>query len=165
MHIRIDARALLIGVGLMAACSQPPAPAPAPETDTAPIGELRTSFQTAFNAGDAGAVAALYADDAVLQPDHHAAVAGKAAITQYYQEMFGQATMNLAITPGETERMGDIGHEHGTFTITVTPKSGGNAMTDQGNYLVIAKRGTDGSWKLHHDIDNTDHPPAPTPAK
>jgi ketosteroid isomerase-like protein len=38
-------------------------------------------------------------------------------------------------------------------------------MTDQGNYLVIAKRGTDGSWKLHHDIDNTDHPPAPTPAK
>ena len=53
----------------------------------------------------------------------------------------------------------------GPMTITVTPKSGGNAITDQGNYLVIAKRGADGSWKLHHDIDNSDHPPAPAPAK
>lgn len=163
MQMRIDPRALLLGVTLTAACSQ--APAPAPETDIAPINELRNQFLTAYNAGDAAAVGALYADDAVYQPDHHAAVSGKAAITQYYQEAFGQAALNVTIVPGETERRGDMAHEHGTFTVTVTPKSGGNAMTDRGNYLVIFRRGADGSWKVVHDIDNSDHPPAPAPAK
>jgi uncharacterized protein (TIGR02246 family) len=166
MMIRIDTRALLLGVAVIAtACSQAPAPPAAPETDAAPIDAVRNQFQTAYNAGDAAAVAALYADDAVMQPDHHAAVVGKAAITQYYQDAFSQAAMNISITPGQTERMGNMAHEHGTFTVTVTPKAGGNAMTDQGNYLVILEQGADGVWKLAHDIDNSDHPPAPAPAK
>jgi len=165
MHMRIEFSALLLGVAMMAACTQAPPPAPPPETDVAPINELRSQLQAAFNSGDAQAVAAFYADDAVLQPDHHTAVSGKAAIAQYYQEMFGQATPNLTISPGDTERMGDMAHEHGTFTVTVTPKDGGKPMTDQGNYLVILKQGSDGAWKLEHDIDNSDHPPAPMPAK
>ena len=53
MLTRFDPRALLLGVALTAACSQ----APAPETDIAPINELRNQFQTAYNAGDAAAVA------------------------------------------------------------------------------------------------------------
>lgn len=165
MRMRIDPRVSFLGVVLMAACTQAPAAPPAPETDIAPINDLRSQFQAAFNAGDAGALSALYADDAVMQPDHHAAVVGRAAIAQYYQDLFGQMTFNLAITPGETERMGGMAHEHGTYTMTATPKSGGNAMSDQGNYLVIFEQGADGSWKAVHDIDNSDHPPAPTPAK
>jgi len=131
--------------------------------DTAPIDEVRNKYMTAFNAGDSAAVAALFAEDAISMPDHHTAVEGRAAIESYLRETFAQYTPKISITPGETEVMGDVAHEHGTFTTTMTPKSGGNAMTDTGKYLVILKRGSDGQWLVHHDIDNTNAPP-PAPA-
>ena len=128
--------------------------------DTAPIDEIRNKYIAAFNAGDAAGVAAVFAEDAVSMPDHHGALEGKAAIETYMRETFAQFTPNITITPGQTEVMGDVAHEHGTFTTTMTPKAGGNAMTDSGKYLVILKRGSDGRWLVHHDIDNTNAPPA-----
>ncbi len=32
---------------------------------------------------------------------------------------------------------------------------GGASMTDSGKYLTLAKRGADGSWKIHAHIWNT----------
>ena len=136
---------------------------PATPGDTTPVAEVRNKYVAAFNAGDAAGVAALFAEDAVSLPAHHAALEGRAAIESYMRDTFAQYTTNITVTPGETEVVGDIGHEHGAFTITMTPKTGGNAMTDTGKYLVVLKRGSDGRWLLHHDIDNTTAPP-PTPA-
>jgi ketosteroid isomerase-like protein len=46
--------------------------------------------------------------------------------------------------------------------VTVTPKAGGNAMTENGKYLVILKRQGDGPWLIHHEIGNSSEPmPAP----
>jgi len=150
---------LLCAVSLLTACgTTPPAQTAVAPADPAPINDLRARFAAAYNAGDAAAVAELYTDDAVVMPDHHAAVVGKAAIQQYLQGLFAQYTANLTITPGDTEITGDLAHEHGTFAMTVTPKAGGNAMTDNGNYLVILRRQADGSWKIHHDIDNSSNP-------
>ena len=130
------------------------------QTDLTPINNLRTAFQAAYNAGDAAALAALYTDDAISLPDHHAAVQGKAAIQRYYEdEIFKQYMATIAIMPGDTEITGDLAHEHGTYSITVTPRAGGNQMTDDGKYVVIFKRGADGIWKIHHDIDNSNRMP------
>ena len=137
---------------------------PNASTDPAPINEVRTKFQAAYNAGDASAVAALYTDDAVSLPDHHPAVQGKAAIQSYLQETFAQYAATMAITPSDTEIVGNFAHEHGTYTIKVTPKSGGETVADDGKYVVILKRGADGAWKIHHDIDNSNRmPAAPAP--
>jgi len=54
--------------------------------------------------------------------------------------------------------MGDMAHEHGTYTATATPKAGGEPTTDNGKYLVIFERGADGTWRLVHDIDNSSEP-------
>jgi uncharacterized protein (TIGR02246 family) len=149
---------LLCAVMFVTACgTTPPAETMAP-ADPAPINDLRARFAAAYSAGDAAGVAELYTDDAVSMPDHHTAIVGKAAIQQYLQGIFAQYTANLTITPGDTEITGDLAHEHGTFSTTVTPKAGGNAMTDNGNYLVVLKRQADGSWKIHHDIDNSSNP-------
>jgi len=160
MSLRLPAT--LSAIVLAAACGGSSNPAATPG-DTAPIDEARNQYIAAYNAGDAAAVAALYADDAISMPDHHAALTGKAEIESYLRDTFGKYNSNITITPGETEVMGDVAHEHGTFTVSMTPKDGGNAMTDTGKYLVILKRGSDGRWLLHHDIDNTDVPP-PAPA-
>src|SRR5688572_4757278 len=158
---------LLCSVAFVTACGdttpeQTTAPATATPADPAPINNLRSQYLTAFNAGDAAAVAALYADDATSMPDHHPAIDGKAAIQDYLQGMFAQHTASITITPSDTEITGDIAHEHGTFSMTVTPKAGGSAMTENGKYLVVFKRQADGSWKIHHDVDNAAGPHATT---
>jgi uncharacterized protein (TIGR02246 family) len=154
----------IVGAVLAVACGgatqEQAASAPA---DPAPINELRAKYQAAYNAGDAAAVAALFTDDAISLPDHHAAVQGKAAIQQYLQEIFTQYAATMTIAPVDTEISGNLAHEHGTFTITVTPKAGGDTVTDDGKYVVILKRGVDGVWKIHHDIDNSNRmPPMPS---
>lgn len=92
-------------------------------------------------------------------PDHHTALEGRAAIESYMRDVFSQYTTSISLMPDDTEVMGDIAHEHGAFTATMTPKAGGDAMTETGKYLVILKRGSDGTWLLHHGIDNTNVPP------
>jgi uncharacterized protein (TIGR02246 family) len=147
---------------LVAACTS--STPQATTTDTAPIADVRNRYVAAYNAGDAAGVAALFAEDAISLPDHAPAINGRAASENSLKEMFAKNTANITITPGETEIVGDIAHEHGSYSITVTPKAGGNAMTDTGKYLVILKRGSDGKWLVHHDIDNTNAPPTPPAA-
>jgi uncharacterized protein (TIGR02246 family) len=157
-----------VAVVACAACASPQPPQEtAASTDPTPINDIRSRFQAAYNAGDAAAVAALFADDAVSMPDHEPALEGKAAIEKRMQEVFAQYSPSISITPGETEVHGDVAHEHGTYTIELTPKAGGTAMKDNGKYLVILKREADGTWKIHHDIDNSSNPPpgAPAPEK
>ena len=153
--------AIVIGAGLLAvACGGGAQPAATAQADVTPINELRAAFQTAYNAGDAAAVAALYTDDAISLPDHHQPVEGKAAIQRYFEdEIFKMYTVTIQIMPVDTEITGDLAHEHGTYTIAVTPKVGGEKMTDDGKYVVILKRGADGVWKIHHDIDNSNRMP------
>jgi uncharacterized protein (TIGR02246 family) len=166
MHQKMTVWAFVGAAVLAAACGggvQEQTAAATP--DPRPINELRAKFQEAYNAGDAAAVAALYTDDAVSLPDHHPAAQGKPAIQQYLQETFAQYAATMAITPADTEISGNLAHEHGTYTIKVTPKAGGETVTDDGKYVVILKRGADGAWKIHHDIDNSNRMPAmPTQA-
>jgi len=155
MPIRLNRFVLLLcSVVLASACGGTPQQTATPSTDPAPVNDLRSRYQAAYNAGDAAAVTALYTDDATSMPDHHAPVDGKAAIQEHLQQIFAQYTPSLTITPADTEISGEIAHEHGTYSMTLTPKGGGNAITENGKYLVVLKRQADGSWKIHHDIDN-----------
>ena len=160
--MRFSRYAILTAIVSATACGGSP---PGTPGDPAPVAEVRNKYVAAFNAGDAAGVAALFAEDAVSLPDHHAAVEGRAAIESYMRDTFGQYTANISVTPGETEVAGDIGHEHGSFTVTMTPKTGGQAMTQNGKYLVVLKRGSDGRWLIHHDVDNTNEPPPAPPSE
>lgn len=158
---------LVIGSALaaisFAACTSAPAPRDA-TADLNAINALRSSFETAFNRGDAAALAALYTADAVVMPTHHAAVSGSQAIGGYFGDFMGQMTAQMKITPIETKVVDDLAFDRGTYTMTLTPKAGGAAMIDTGKYLVLLRRQNDGSWKLTHDIDNSDVPMPPPPA-
>jgi uncharacterized protein (TIGR02246 family) len=158
---------VFVAAGLAAACGgTQQQQASSAAADPAPINQLRSKYQTAYNAGDAAGVAALFTDDAVSLPDHHAALQGKAAIQQYLQEIFSQFSVTMTITPADTEIVGTFAHEHGSFVIKVTPKTGGETVTDDGKYLVVFERGADGTWKIHHDMDNSNRPPGvPAPGE
>ncbi|HEX4997738.1 MAG TPA: SgcJ/EcaC family oxidoreductase [Terriglobia bacterium] len=144
-------------------CAPPPSNESPSNSDTTPIDKVRTDFSDAFNAGDAARVAGLYTADGVVMPAHQPAITGHDAIENYNKQMFDMYTAKISITPAETKVYGDRGMDRGTFTLELTPKAGGNPIMDEGKYLVLLQRQSDGSWKVTHDIDNTNLPREETP--
>ena len=146
------------------------APAPAPKTDVAAdmaaIKALGDQFTAAFNSGDAAAMAAAYADDAIMMDPNQAAVEGKQAIQAAYEarskESAGKVAFTATFTPLETQVAGDWAYDRGNYTVTITPKSG-KPMERSNKYMTIYKRQADGSWKVYRDISNSNEPP-PTAA-
>ncbi len=154
---------LLLCAAVLAACggtAQAPQTGAAAPADTSSINGLRSGYQTALNAGDAAALAALFTDNAVSLPDHHAAIEGRAAIQQDFQGQFAQMSMNIQIMPVDMEINGETAYERGTYSMTVTPKAAGSApMMENGKYIVILKKQPNGSWLIQNDINNTNVPP------
>jgi uncharacterized protein (TIGR02246 family) len=120
----------------------------------------------AYNTGNADAIVALYADDAVVLPPGAGLLRGHAAIKQFIvKDIAGAQAAGVAfvINSGdEVGTSGDLAWHSGTFK--VTDKSG--ATVDTGKYLEMSrKRG--GKWHIIRDMWNSDTPPpasAPAPA-
>src|SRR5262245_64926639 len=56
--------------------------------DEAALRRVADAYAAAVRAGDAGAVAAVFADDAVEMPPGRPAIRGREAIGAYYRELF-----------------------------------------------------------------------------
>jgi uncharacterized protein (TIGR02246 family) len=126
--------------------------------DTKAINALRDQVIAAFNSKDAAAMAATYADDAIMMSPSQAPVEGKQAIQAAYEVLFKGIVGKVAFTPLETQVAGDWAYDRGNYTVTVTPKSGKPTEAPY-KYLVIVKRQPDGSWKLHREMSNSNAPP------
>jgi ketosteroid isomerase-like protein len=63
--------------------------------------KVAEAFIKAFNAKDAKAVAAFYADDAVLMPPNVQLVKGRVAIQTYFEGLFKQGLTDLRLSPIE----------------------------------------------------------------
>ena len=134
------------------------AQAPMPGKTDPALTKLAKAWEAAFNAKDIAKVASMYTDDAVVMPPNHEAVRGRANIEAFFKEMEGAT---LTLTPFESAMSGSTAHEAGTYQMSITPKTG-PPTTDKGKYVVILKKGSDGQWRLSHDIFNSDMPlPAP----
>ena len=138
------------------------APPTAPKTDvaadTAAIKALFDQAVAAWHSNDMTALAATYADDAIMMDPNQAAIEGKQAIQAAYEARSKENAVKVALTPLETQVAGDWAYVRGTLTATVTPKSG-KPMEESGKYLFIVKRQPDGSWKVYRDISNSNNPP------
>jgi uncharacterized protein (TIGR02246 family) len=160
------------GVAALAACTQQ-AP-PAPEAPTAPVADtaadeaairaINPAWFAAYNSGDAAAVAALYAEDAVVSPPDTAALRGSAAIREFFvKEIAGSSAAGLDFRAGASPEFGvsgDLGWEWNTFTVT----DASGAAVDTGKYTTLYGR-VDGQWRIIRDIWNSDvRPAAPAPA-
>jgi uncharacterized protein (TIGR02246 family) len=128
----------------------------------AEVAKVSDAYVKASQAGDAKAIAALYAEDAIEMPPNQPLVKGRAAIEQYYTKQFGGTAkvQSFTLTRIESKTSGDVGYEVGTYQQTIT--DGQNPMNDTGKYTVVLKR-TGGAWKVAYAIYNSDTPPTATP--
>jgi len=133
------------------------------ETNVEAIKRVNVNLINAFNAGDASAAVALVTDDAVDLPPNRPAVMGKEAIRSFVQSDFDRFTMNFVDEIVEVEVAGDLAVIWSNYTVTLTPKAGGEPTGNNGKWLKVLKRQPDGSWKFSRNIWNRDNPPPEGP--
>ncbi len=154
------------------ACAQ--APATNDAGDLAAVNGLRDKFMQVFNAGDGPGVGNLYTADAMSMQNHQPTATGREAIVAAMTGLFSQYTVTFTLKSDETKTMGDFGYDLGRYTFAVTPKAAGAPAppTDEGRYLVLLHKDTDGQWRVSRDIGNSTLPmpmpmtmdmPMPTP--
>ena len=109
-------------------------------------------FVRAFNAGNTEAVTAFYADDAVLLLPNAPIARGTASIRGTVAAVAGQHP-TLEFGPDRIAQSGDMAYETGHYAMTM----GGNQ--EQGNYVAVWRRQSNGDWKLVADSVVSTQPP------
>jgi uncharacterized protein (TIGR02246 family) len=132
---------------------------PAAGADEAAVRAQTIDWGKAFNGGDAKAVAALYADDAVLLPPGSPPVKGQAAILAFFVKDIADAKKDgvvFVLNPKtDVGIAGDMAWESGTYTATIKGK-----VVEAGKFLSVSRK-VNGKWVYIRDTWNADTPPAP----
>jgi len=131
------------------------------EADIAAIEDVLNQYAVAVNTGDFELWLSLHADDVVKMPPDAPAIFGREALRANKQPAWDNFTLEMALYPEQAEVSGDLGFARGTYTLSITPKAGGetiSAMPD-GKYSTICKRQADGFWKIYIDCYNSNVPP------
>jgi ketosteroid isomerase-like protein len=150
------ASAAAVALGAFAACAFA-------ADDAARIKAGTESWVKSFNAGNAGAVVALYAEDAVLMPPGAQPARGPAAIKEALAREIAEAKkgkVTFAIgTNDEVNVSGDMAwHSGGYFVMDKAGKP-----VDSGKFLEVWER-KNGKWRIARDIWNSNGAPSASPA-
>jgi ketosteroid isomerase-like protein len=116
------------------------------------------SWMQSFNSGNAGAVAALYADNAALMPPNAPQARGVAAIKDAItKEIAGakKAGVTLAVVTDEVGVAGDMAWHAGTYVA----KDKAGKTVDSGKFLEAWEK-KNGMWRIVRDMWNSDAAPA-----
>ena len=127
--------------------------------DETAIREQTTNWAKAYNGGDAKAVAALYAEDALFMPPGASGVKGRAAILAYFTKDIAASKAGGAVfnvnPKTDVGVSGNTGWESGTYTVTVK-----GAVVESGKFLSVSQK-RNGKWLYIRDTYNADAAPAP----
>jgi len=154
----------LVGAVALAGCAPQPAAEP-PDTraaDEAAIHAAVKAWSAAAEAKDAETFASVYADDAVLMLEDAPDVSGVAAIREGIGGMMQDPNFALSFAADKVvvARAGDIAYETGTYTMTMSDPEG-NPAPENGSYVVVWEKQTDGAWKVVLDVPVSDPPEEP----
>ncbi|MEO8456548.1 MAG: DUF4440 domain-containing protein [Chloroflexota bacterium] len=124
------------------------------------VRELNEKMMKNARAKDANRlVEEFYAADARVLAPNMPAVSGKASIVAVFQGMLDAGLTDIVLSTTHVESSGDLAYEVGTYRLKLEP-AGADPIQDNGKYVVVLGRQSDGSWKCVADIFNTDLPAA-----
>lgn len=136
------------------------APAGLSAEDEKAVRAVDAEFARAASAGDGNAIGALYASDVTLLPPLESIVQGGEAAKKYWTGFTNAFSGPAELTTTAVEGRGDLAYSVGTYRMTLTPKQPGAKPlpTDEGKYLEVLKKQSDGSWKIVYDMWSSNAP-------
>jgi uncharacterized protein (TIGR02246 family) len=132
-------------------------------SDEAAIRGALDTEMNAANAADAAGWASIYAQDAIVLRPNAPAIQGREAIQQWLATF--PPISNASGQGIEVVGYGDLAYLRGTYTMTFSLPGIPAPLEEQGKFLQVYRKESDGSWKLTREIYNSDLPlPGPPPA-
>jgi uncharacterized protein (TIGR02246 family) len=131
------------------------------QTDVRKIDEVTQTAVKAALAKDFATWAALFLDDAVVNPPNEPAVKGRTAIRAWL-EKFPPIT-EFKLNNVKMEGREDLAYVLGTYTMTITPPGAPGPVKDSGKFVTVVRRQPDGRWLAAVDMFSSDLPAAPPP--
>ena len=172
MRIRALSLFAIAGVFALAACTAPPPPAP-PTTGTSDdevaLRGMGAKYAEAWSKGDVATLVTMVTDDYEAVAADGTVVKGKAAFEEMEKKQAAERAampMKLNVQTSYVHWAGSANGASigGTWTIEGLPPGAGPG---KGAWTGMAKKGTDGQWRLATGLvaDYVPPPPAPAPAK
>ena len=119
-------------------------PLPASVELPADLARVLRDYEKAWTAGDTAALAALFTSDGYALPNGQPPAAGGEAIRAAYQRSAGSP---LSLRALHYVQSGDMAYIIGGY-------GGAAGKPDFGKFVLVLRRGQDGSWRIAADMDN-----------
>ena len=132
------------------------------EADILAIKQILEKWEATINAGDFEGWISLWANDGVQMGNGGPSRSGVKQITADMKPSLEQFIYSLKIFSVEEARVfGDIGLTRCRFSLTLTPKTGGDKIIAEpdGKALTIYQRQSDDEWKVIYDCFNSNVSP------
>lgn len=127
------------------------------ESGMNPAGE---AWVKAFNANDVDAIVALYAEDATVFPPDAMIAKGKAAIREVWAGLLAKFRGSVQLSDTFHETRESLSFAWGRFSMTLTPKEGGEPLQIEGRFSDVSKK-INGKWQYIVDHASVPLPPPP----
>ena len=122
------------------------------------INAIMREYEDSRNAGDIDRWMRLWADDGIQMPPEAPANVGKEQIRTANKAFRDAFELDMTIKNEECHADGNLAFSRGTYTATMSPRSGGEEVFIDGKYLTILMRQSNGSWKILRDCFNSSVP-------
>lgn len=134
------------------------------EADKKAIKEVESAWVKTASTKDVDAFVNYYADDAQVLMPNAPLFTGKPAIKDALKPMMADPNFSITFmsTRVEVSKGGDLGYTQGPYKMTFSDQRG-NKFEDEGKYLTVFRKLTDGSWKAVEDTFMSDLPLPPPP--
>lgn len=163
--LELTRRAILVttaGLALCSACRTSAdtaratggdSPASLSQADLAGIRAADSAFAAAATAGNLDGVVAVYASDAALLPPNMPPQKGRSAIRSFWGGFLNAYTVRFEVSSDTIEGRGDLAYNVGHYRFTAVPKAKADpGVADEGKFLEVLKKQSDGSWKYIVDM-------------
>jgi ketosteroid isomerase-like protein len=134
--------------------------------DESAIKDMDAQWSKTAGARDVEGTVAYYSDDASVLAPNAPVTTGTAAIRAVWAALLVPG-VSLSWQPSKVEvsRASDLAYTMGVYQMA-SKDSRGKPLADQGKYVEVWKKQSDGKWKVVEDIFNSDLPlPAPAEKK
>ena len=129
------------------------------ETDVTLIHELWIEYASALMSGDMERWISLWISEGIEMPPAGLRLSGIEKIRAASQPVMDLFDSEMTISPEDVRILGDCAYSFGSYKQAMTPKEGGESISNTGMFLTILEKHANGSWKIAIACFNTSQQP------